>query len=414
MKETQDQPTTTDAMLPVKIEPLVALVQEYGPKMIKGRDRAVAALEKITEVTEANIEDTTQLLVKAKQTSDIIQKWRKEVTGPLDEIKKSLMTYEKDIIDQEDRVRKEIGKFKQQQLDAIRAEEERARKLREREDYKTDLTVIMRKNLQDMVMSIIVSTDEQSEKFFATATVDDFDEKAKRYATMKPVLKQPLYDKCFEIAFDGAKITPEEFKALVASVQLNETFAKYEGLVIDGCIPVINQWRGKIPDLKLKKIELEKAKDDAAKLQALQEQQRKEQESEQARKKAEFEEKRKVANEELNQQAEVDKMGNAFQEQAMTQTLEDKGPVKKVLKFNNPKLMGKAFNTIVYHVMASPKFGGFQKREPRTKELVYDDKGRPEYIDQVQWWINQFMSLKIDAHIEGTEVLEDSKVIVRK
>jgi hypothetical protein len=43
-----------------------------------------------------------------------------------------------------------------------------------------------------------------------------------------------------------------------------------------------------------------------------------------------------------------------------------------------------------------------------------DANGRPEYVPGIQWWITQFQKLKVDAHIEGTVLVEDSKVIIRK
>jgi hypothetical protein len=45
--------------------------------------------------------------------------------------------------------------------------------------------------------------------------------------------------------------------------------------------------------------------------------------------------------------------------------------------------------------------------------LQFDDNGRPEYVEAVQWWINFFLA-KCDAEVDGVVISEDSKVIVRK
>jgi hypothetical protein len=68
---------------------------------------------------------------------------------------------------------------------------------------------------------------------------------------------------------------------------------------------------------------------------------------------------------------------------------------------------------MIYHVMASKKFVGIQKKDAKLGTPITDEKGNPEYIAAVQWWIDQFLK-DVDADIPGTKVFKVAKTIIRK
>ena len=425
------------SLLPVKIEPILEMIQDKAPKMMKARDGAVSAMTSFNEKIKgafaeyqkdpdgtrdtmtALIDEGNGLLVKVKKTFDGVQNWRKEMTGPLDQVKEFLMQYEKDLAyDGKSKniytdIRNSIQQFMQAELDARKAKEEELAKAKAKENYKVDLVSSIKKNLLNLHTEKIEKANSASRDYFNAATLENFDEKAKVFMGFKGKLKIEDYDKCFTIFFDKNIITQEEFSALVIKAKGEETWDKWNEKLMIEVNPVLNEWRAKIPDIKKQKIELAQAnEEEKEKIKKAQEDQAKA-EDERVRMAAVAQKKESEA--QLEQEAEVNKMSNEFAEQANVQTMEDTGPSKKVLKFDSAReLQGKAFLSIAYHVMMSPKFPGIHKVDKASGELVLDAKGAPQYIDSVGWWVRFFETHCKSKTVEGAEWVDQAKVIVRK
>ncbi len=430
------QETHQQSLLPVPIEPIVALIQEKVPRMKKARDGAVAAMtefhnrfnelflkyqqdpEGLKDTMDGMVAEANTLLVKIKATYDGVYGMRKSISDTTDKIKEFLMEYEKPLsYDAKadtlyNHIRTTIQKFKQTELDIKKKAEEAAAKKREIENYKVDLVTAMKKNLLDMLAEKVERANTNTRGYFEKKTLEEFDEAARVFAGMKVKVKQEDYEKCFAVFYDNTKITPDVYAKLINQTRLEESYDKWNEKIIVAVTPILNEWRAKIPEIKRQKTELAKANDD----------ERVQLEAENARQAAAEDERRKMEasriqqaeTNAIDQQAEVNRMSNNFVEQASNQELADTGPSKKVLKFSNKKEeQGQAFLSICYHVMMSNKFPGLFKLN-KDGSFILDKNDEKQYASMIEPWIKFFEMNCKDRVVEGASWVEEAKVIIRK
>jgi hypothetical protein len=410
-------PEITEQQLPIKLEPILQQIQAFVPGAEEKTAKAVAHMETLLEINdEDDLEFAEGLLGKVKEIYDKYSPIRKAITDQTDELKTFLMVYEKRVAydgmadNHYTRIRKLIAAFQQAKLEKKQAAEKEAARRREIEDYKVTLETQIKKNLVEMVMERVVSTDEGSKKHFEKATLANFDEEAKKFMSFKPLLKEEFYNKCFLISFEASKLTKEEFDAFISIMKTNEPFEKWRDLVVDGLVPVLNQWRGKISELKEEKTRIANAKSEEEKAR-LEQEQKARSAAEENRKKAEFDILKANATKAIDDEAEVNKMGNAFQEQGSVQGLGAKGPTKKTIRFTDDKNIPKPLANAIYHCFLSPKFQVYKL--DKEKSPVIDDHGNKVYNEHIQWFLDFFVA-NCDQNIPGLEVKEVAKVIIRK
>jgi len=403
--------------LPVKLEPIVQQIQEFLPTASTGRDRAVAAMKAITEITsDEDREKVNGLLVKVRATHEKISGLRMPTTSELDNIKKYLMTFEKDLAqDNKDnevyRLRSLIGSYDQKKLDEKKRIEEEAAAKKIRENYKVDLVTAMRKNLSDMIIQRIQQVEDGSRDYFNATTLEDFDKRMTQFKKFKPVLKEEMWKDCFQVKYDIKFITIVEWSDLLNGMMKEEPYEKWNDIVVKEVIPRMNDWLGRIPELKEKLEAKEKAKGDAAKTAALEAENKKKEDEEQKIRQAEIDKKKKESEDQIAQTASINKVQNDFIEQAVTQQVEDTGPVKVLLKFKDEKPL-KTITEMLYHCFTNPKFPDIRKKNKDGSYKV-DEHGFPEYVDWVDY-IVAFYAKHGDLKIGGIETKEIPKVIVRK
>jgi len=396
-----------------KIKPVLALIEQSLPVMIQGRDKAVAAMKGITAVeSDEDVEKANGLLVRVRSTFDKVQGLRTEITKPLDELKEMLMVYEKDIStdakakNDYNRIRQMIGDYQQKKLDEQKKKDAEAARNKAVELAKVNMRQVMQNNFNKVFNELSINIDKYAREHFNTSTVETWDAAVASFSKIVPKLKMDLYEKCFILQNTG--LTPEEQvefgRQLVAEISYESQNEEYKKIAM----PILADWKARIPELKAEKIKIEAAGEEER--ARLEKEKKQREEKEASDKQAELDRQQKQKDDEAQQQANLDTMQAEFVEQAVNQTAEDTGPVKKVLKFNDPKKVPKALSEIIYHCFLK-KFE-VQKKD-RDKNWVFDSKGRPEYVDEVQKWINYFQK-NCDAFIDGTEIFDDSKVIIRK
>ncbi len=426
-----EQPITT-TNLPVLNSDSIRIVLERNlPKMIAKQEAALALIQEIQpipsnipqEQQDEMAEDINARLAAAREVFGYVQKLRMEATKPIDELKDQLMEYErpldtkaqaKSLYNEKRRI---LEVYQQEKHDRVQREKQEAAKKKELENHKVDMKTRILENLNGMVTNSIKRVDSGSRDYFATATLEDFDKKADTYKGNKPKLKMPDYEACFQVTFNMDLIKPDEVALFIAEVKTEQTYDIWNAAFVEVISPVLNEWRAKIPDLKKQLQEVEELrKQDAAKADEL-----KLQQQEQAQKEAEARQKQlddaaAEQNKKIQEEAGLQKMSNEFVAQAATQGLEDSGKTKLVLKFTDPKQAGKGFLQIVYEVMSHPDFQSgypmFQKRDAK-KKLMQDEKGRPVYIDPVQWWVDFWLN-NCNSSVPGTTITEDAKIVIRK
>lgn len=420
MSQEAQQPTTPQETLPElkKIETIAEIAQRHLPRMIKGKEKCVAMITEILENGTDSEEEAEQHIATLAKVRDqgfnVIEKLRKEITGPMDDLKDYFMQFERPLSDNKDslytKAKNQIADYRQRELEKKKKIEQEAARKKDRDNHLVDITSSVQKKLNDLVLKKTKDGDAASEKYFSECTLENFDSRAEKYNKMKPTLKAEEYESCFIVQYNKSLYTDEEFLDIITTLKTVETIEKWTEEVITAATPVINQWRAKIPDLKQNLINLQNAKDESDR-NRIAEEQRKKAEEETTRRNAELEQQALDKSRDIDASAGLAKMENSFVEQATVQQAGDTGSIKHVLKFKDSKSMPKAFMEIVYHCLAHKDFKGIQKRDKKGN-LVYDDKGRPEYTDEVQRWITFFLA-NCDAAIDGTVVFEDSKVTIR-
>lgn len=404
-------------MLPIKLEPIVALAKEVVPKLEIGSQKAVAAMQSITQITnDDELAKANDLLVAVRATYDKMLALRKPITEQFDNFKTEIMKYEKALGqdyagNETSRLRNLIGAYNQKKLDAKREAEEKARKEKEKANYKVDIIARIKKNLADMIIERVRNVHSGSKDFFDKTTLDVFDDRAKQFKSFKPNLKQEHFAKCFETEYNRSILSEEEFNELVNTLQVEESYSKWNDLVIVEVAPALNEWIGKIPDIKQKLVDLKNVADDADAKKKLEEKQKADDAEQERIRKEELDKKQKESDDTIKRDSDIDKLQNEFREQAVTQQLEDTGPVKLILKFLDDKPV-KALAEIMYHCFMHEKFPSIIKNG-KDKKPKFDEHGFPEYVDGVDFFVSFFLK-NCDVNVKGVEIKEVPRVIIRK
>lgn len=399
--------------LPVKFETILEKVQRHVPRMAKGSMNAVAAMQAITVIeSDEDKQKVNDVLVGVRNTYESIKKLREEITKPLDETKSSLMEFEKSLEPDGIRLRNLISGYDQAKIDAKQKIEEEARIQKEKENHKVDIIARIKKNLADMIIERVRQVQSGSKSYFEACKLEDFDAKAKSFKSFKPVLKrEEHYDKCFNVEYDKNIISETEYAQIFVDIRADEPYDKYDEAVKLVVIPVLNDWIGRIPDLKQKLIDVKNASDETERKRIIDEQNKKSEEEDKVRQ-DQITNMQQTSDENINREVAVDKMQNEFREQAMTQEVGDTGPVKLILKFKDEKPV-KALTEIMYHCFMSPKFPSIVKVDSKTKLPKMDENGFPVYADWADSLISFFLK-NCDVNISGVEIKEIPKVIIRK
>jgi hypothetical protein len=400
--------------LPVKIEPIVQQMLEAVPKLERGKERAVKLMSAITEIKDdEQLEEVIDLLGQIAITYTAMNGLRAPITEQLRDIASFLISFEAELDPSKNnhasRLRNLVGQYNQQKIDAKNKAAEDARKLKEKENYKVDLTTQIKKNLSDLLITRVQEVNSGAKGYFEQTTLETYDTMAATFRSFNPKLKQEIYLKCFEVKYDS-RLTKDEFDELFKKITTEEPYEKWNEAVTQVLAPVLNEWKGRLPELKDKLTALKNAasEEEKKKLEAAN---KLKEEAEQRKRDEELAGLKRKQEEEIQQKAEVDKMGNEFQEQAIVQESEDTGPTSLILKFKDPKPV-KPLCEIIYKCFMHPKFPGIQKKNQK-KELLMDKHGFPELVSGVDFWVNFFLK-NCDTNVDGIEIKEIPKVIIRK
>ncbi len=412
---------TLPAIQPVR-EQLPALLEKNLPLLEKRKANALAALDEITQITnDEEAEDAVAYLAAVREVYKANNEMRKVMTDMTDAFKDALMEYERDFNpdakakNKYNEKKKILEDYNQAKLDRVRAQQAEASKKKEVENFKVDLRSRILEALSNNVVETVKVADNYARTLFASLTLENFDKEAEKFKRAKPKLKIETYEKCFEVPNDlmpKAKqlLSPGEFSTFVNEFKLEQTYDIWNTSVQESVAPVMNEWRARIPELKEELVVKSKASEEE-KIR-LADERKKRDEQEQADRKVALDKAQEQQKAQIQSDAEVNKMSNNFAAQAAVQSMDDAGGVKLVLKFTEPALTPKALMAIIYHCFSHADFPGIQKRDAK-KKLVVDGKGRQEYIEAIQWWIDFYLK-NCDAAVEGTQIFEDAKTIVRR
>ena len=413
------EPTETIPQL--HVETITEIAKRNQPDMERMSTQAKAAMAEVTEINEDfSVEYVNGLLVNVRSAYDRIRAKRMEITKVIDEAKDKLMDYERPLSPEDKkseymRLRDLLVADQQKKLDDKKRVEDEAAKKKARENALVEIGATILTSLTDLVTKKATETEALSSEYFKKTTLENFDKRAEAYNAMKPNLKKEEYEGCFTPLLrstHASLFSVGEMTDILNTIMSEEPFEKWNKHLVEVATPTINAWRAKIPELKQNLINLKNASDTEERERILKEQQAKET-AEAERRRQDIEQLRVDQNSTITEQANLEKLNNAFVEQAVIQQADETGATQLVLKFTDPKQVVKALSTMIYHCMMNKDFPGIGKRD-KSKNEVFDKQGRPEYIDAVQWWIDFFLKKCKDVHVEGTQVYEVPKVTVRK
>lgn len=398
------------------------MIESNLPKLIKWNQKADAALNNVPDKIEDDdqAEDVNAILAAVKEVYDACKEKRTEITEVTDTLKKMLMDYERPFNPNDDKSkynekRKVLAAYHQEKHDKAMREKQEALKRKESDNYRIDLKAKMLSELNTMLTDAVKKIGTGSREYFdAAKTIENFDERSKMFIATNPKLKKALYDSCFVVDVLRVDLmSAKEFEEFRDAIQQEESYDKWNTLFVEQASPIINEWRAKLPDLRARLAEIiELESKNTAEAEEMRRKQREDDDLKERERQEQLDRQAAEQKAKIEEEAGMNKMSNEFAAQAVTQQIEDTGKTKLVLKFNDPKTTPKAFMEILYHVFSHPDFPGIQKRDAK-KKLVVDDKGRPEYIAAVQWWIDFFIA-NCDANITGATFYEDAKITVRK
>lgn len=420
-----DKPQDAIVVLLPQAEVLKQKAAEYIPKLKNASAKSVESMTKWLEggdlQDDQEREDLNIYLATIRERGLKMKAMRMELSKPLDDAVSGLIALEKPLLDDKgslySQLKALITKFDQAKLEEKQRVEREAQERKTRDNARIEIKAQIIKNLTNYATTKAKNAETWAKAYFEQSTLENWDQRAEDYKRMRPSIKREEFDNLFLINYadkmQAAKFTQlGERDTWIEELKKVETYEKWNKEVLDTCTPVLNEWRAKIPDMKADRIRINNIKDENARLQAIADNRAKE-EAEEKRRNSEIEQQAVSKSLQVDSNAQLDLLENAFTEQATVQGTDDVGPVKYVLKFDDIPRAYQPFATIIYHVFASNKFKGIQKRDPKLGTPIMDEDGQPEYIPQVQWWIDQYLK-DVDSKVPGTTVKKKAKTIIRK
>ncbi len=386
--------------LPAVINEALVDLNTALPRLIKGRDIGIDLLKGITKVTKESRQTVVDALSENKKVSEKINGIRMPITKRLDELKASIMQYEKASMAEHDRVRGLVEAFDQIELEITRKAQAKAARELEITTYKATIKESVGKQVVGMLGGQVRNIIDGMAKWEAALTVENIDKKGADLATRQLQLKRDEYDKCFLLDFPGKRkdlLTDEEFAAFMESLKVEYSYEKQNEIFLQGVSPIINEYRAKLPDIK-KQLAAIKAGPTAAELEA----KRKKDIEEEAWAKLTANSAETAAKvEEVTHTKDKEVMEGEFVRQGVLEGMET-GPVEYIAEFAdiNENRWLKPFLEVVAKCGTHPKF-----------KLVKDKKA--EYVTPVEWWLS-FYGKNFTEAPAGIKMKEVAKTIVRR
>lgn len=422
---------TEQQTLPEKILSIQDKIKAYLPAMQKGSAKAEAALKSRYDALSAAIKDydgspnttidelaeaTTTTLGNCKAAYDKWNPERMEITGPLDEFKKELMSYEKIVSPNEKdnlyaKNRQLLVTIENKKLQYKHGQEKIAKKKKDLENHKVDLTTQVRTNLAQMLITSVKEVDDGSRAFWNATTLDKFDERSKVFTSTSPKLKKEKYDHCFSVQANSSIINITEYNEWKANLMSEESFEIWNERYVEAITPTVNEWRARIPKIKEDLIAVANAKDEAER-EKLKTEQAAVQEEEKKNVDAALAQASQEVKKDIESEAQMAKMENEFVEQATIQTIET-APTKKKYVVRDEKKVAKALSIAIYHTMINENFPGIYKLDKKKQRVIDEETGAPLLRDEMQWFFD-FVANNCDVEIEGMELMRVAKITIRK
>jgi hypothetical protein len=397
------------------IEKLLPGLDRYKAVFADNRervDRALLVSKSIVAVPdEAQDKHAENFLVKARVTIDHVSKKRLESTRILDEAKEWAMGPERELKAEMDRIKKLRDVRARGIADAANAQAKAIEMEKQYKIYEAEVKGAMQLNLQLSIAKKITELENAIADMFNKSTLITLPQVLKFMESVKPNLKQEFYNSIFQVPYNQSIMPVAKYDDLVARAQgfqpwsyttVNEQYTKL-------ALETVKKWIDKVPSKKIELERIAKGGEDAERLK-----------KEAAARAARDEEQRKKdaailgekAKSEAQDQVQKATLSAEFQAQGQNQELEQAQAtsVRKTTRYRlNPAVeidMMKLSTTIgklVLHVAldrGQHPFKGIFKMD-KNGVIKNNEFGEHEYIDGIQYWLDEIAKLKYSGMVDG-------------
>jgi len=389
--------------------------------------KALVVLSGIKKIDSADDEEKARhWLGRVRPTFETVQKLRKEITDPLDVIKKELMEYEKKISTTKGsgseyaRVKTLLDQYANKKAAEAKIEQDRIEHEKNVKLETADIKSKLIKSIELGTFDLIKNGEVQLTKYVAEMTLENFDEKLGKL-NYKPKMSPDAFKKLMTVSYNPTLISSEDYQKIITDFgekfeykNINDSYCEQSSIILE---------RVKLKDIPEHKAELDKLAaavetgmlDNAAvdpeklkeKLAAI--------DNTYAIEKQAVEEKA----DDVAGEAKIDA---EFEAQVSKQSIEQQTGIRKNISYAfDDKAIGKMTKVIetmakvITHVLADAKYKGIIKKDSQGFPKM-DSDGKIQYVDGINYWLKEMAKLNIDTdevNIPNLVKTEDVSTIVR-
>ena len=400
-----------EASASLAIEKLGPAIDVYKKTFAANRervDRAILVTKAVTAVTDDEPSDlyANRLLVKCNTTLEQVKGSRLLSTKILDDAKAWAMEPEKELIAEMERIKK-LRNDRAKRLKEKADQEAREIELQKVYDtHRGQVKARMKESLELGIASKLKDLENALAKLFNECTLEKVDGLGSYLDRVKPSLREDFFDKLLTVDFDQRIMSVDQFQDTKDKGKAHFNFEKTNAVYVETATKTIASWRERIP---AKKSELERiAKASGEEAARLKEKAERARLSEETKRKEE----QALQEQRIKEQAEDDARKAAleaeFESQVKTQEIAEQEGTRKTKSFRldaavevDMVKLSSTIGKLVLHVMlAKEETGGIFKRT-KAGEIKLDSDGQPEYVEGVQYWLDQMKKIKYTDMIPG-------------
>lgn len=404
----------------VKIDKLEEVKSNFATSVSIMQDKvskALAALSKVDKIdSDEQDEFANKLLQKVRATYNVVSSMRKEITDPLDQIKSDLMEYEKKIDTKKNsdseyyRVKLLRDQYASKKAEEARKRQEEIERKKRAQQEETRIKGEMKISVETGVFNLIKDGTNMLSKMLQNVTLETYDETIKKLK-YKPTLKAETFEKWLDVHYDKSLLSAERFQEIKSKAIEHFNFDNVAETYQKEATQLLNRYRDEYLPEKRKKLEdLQKLNEEQ---RAKAEQLAKEQEEEFINsQKRELEDQQHEKIEQARDEASEELLSAEFEAQIQTQSIEQQSGVRRKISMRlnaeaerKPAFAIEAIAKLMTHILSHPDCKGLYKRDSQGFPKM-DEKGKPEYVDGIAYWLKEAARLKIDvskiSHIDET------------
>jgi len=393
----------------------ITTAEKYFAAMQKSAESCKIVLSRFDKeiATKDDDDSAGAALGQVKVAFDKVQGRRKEITGPLDALKQTLMEPEKTIDKEFQRVLALRNQWANKEANRIKGEQAAIQKAKD-----TELELVKIKDSITNAIETYMSTNENAvdgklTKFFSEITMANYEEAAKM-VTAVPSLKQESYEAFFAAPFPQYATADQVALVVKACKDANPYDASNTRFRTNLSVK-LGPWIANLPAKKKELQDLEALKSTNAEAAANQEaalKQKADDDAAAAKKKEEEVNAAKQA--ELEQKSKQNQIGAEFTAQLQSQNVGTQTGVrknKKAIITCAEKDMMVVLTELLYVCVTHPKHEGIYKKE-KSGEVKMED-GQKVYADWLDGFL-KFYATNCDTGIAGIEILDSVKAVTKK